>query len=188
MTKASKSEGNKPKPAAKKGKSSSSKLTSSRSGSGPQKILDFCLYLETYSGNPNVPRGQVLAASGVKANTFTVTLSGMKKKGLIEYDAESIRLCDAGRVKAQTVDVAPDNTYAQESLKERFKIGGKLLALFEALLDGRVHDRESVVGSLGFKSKNSANVALSNLKKNGIIEYDRTTIKFGDICFPFGRP
>lgn len=51
--------------------------------------------------------------------------------------------------------------------------------LFDMLTDGRVHDRESVVDPLGFKS---------NLKKNGVIAYDKTTIHIADICFPYGRP
>ena len=60
--------------------------------------------------------------------------------------------------------------------------------LFDMLTDGRVHDRESVVDPPGFKSKNSAAVMLCNLKKNGVIAYDKTTIHIADICFPYGRP
>ena len=190
MTKASKNVEKKSSPPAKKTKASSRSTSSpSRGGTGgPQKILDFCLFLETRSGNPDVPRKQVLAASGVKSNTFPVTISGMKKKGLIDYDKDSIRLSDAGRAKANLVNVAADNTTAQNDLKARFKIGGKALVLFDILSDGRVHDRASVVDSLGLKSKGSAAVLLSNLKKNGLIEYDKTTIIMSDIAFPFGRP
>lgn len=191
MTKTSKNNGKQSSPPAKKDKASSKSTSSSSRGGtgGAQKILDFCLFLETRSGNPDVPRKQVLAASGVKSNTFPVTICGMKKKGLIDfYDSDSIRLSDAGRAKANLANVAADNTSAQNDLKERFKIGGKALVLFDILSDGCVHDRASVVESLGLKSKGSAAVMLCNLRKNGVIEYDNTTIKMSDLGFPFGRP
>lgn len=188
MTKASKTTRKKADSPAKKNKGSLKSRSSQSNGGGPQKILDFCLFLEKNSGNSSIPRKQVLAASGVKPSTFSVTISNMKTKGFIDYDKESIRLSDAGRARANVTDVAADNASTQEALKQRFKIGGKALVLFESISDGRVHDRASVINSLGFKSKNSSNVMLSTLKKNGLIEYDKTTIKMGYICFPFGRP
>jgi len=98
-------------------------------------------------------------------------------------------LTDDGRAKANiSTNLITDNASAQEDIKERFKIGGKSAELFEMLRDGRVHDREYTLGSLGHKSKNSASVMLSTLKKYGVIEFDRTTIKMTDICFPYGRP
>jgi len=158
-------------------------------GSGAQKILDFTHYFETRTGNKDVSRKQVAPLSGVKSNTFPVTLSGMKKKGWIEYDKDSIRLTEEGRARANPVSELPamDNASAQQEIKNRFKIGGKAEILFDALTDGEVHDRASVVDGLGYKSKNASSVMLSGLKKNGIIEIDKTTIRLTDICFPFGR-
>ena len=189
MGKASKDNSNKPKAPAKKTKASAKGSPARNGAGGPQKILDFALFLESRSGNPDVPRKQVLSMSGVKANTFPVTISGMKKKGLIEYDKDYIRLTEQGRAKANPVaDISTDNCSAQEEVKQKFKIGGKSAVLFDILLDGRVHDRETVIGGLGLKSKGSAAVMLCNLKKHGVIEYDKTTIKMTDLCFPFGRP
>lgn len=190
MGKTTNDNSNKVKSPAKKTKVST-KTSPSRKGAtgGPQKILDFSLFLETRSGDPNVPRKQVAAMSGVKASTFPVTISGMKKKGWIEYDKDSIRLTDLGRAKANPVaDISCDNGAAQDEVQQKFKIGGKAAVLFDVLKDGRVHDRATVIGELGIKSKGSAAVMLSNLKKNGVIVYDKTTIKMADLCFPFGRP
>lgn len=197
MTKASKDDSSNKatKSTTKKTKTSKPSSTSTttsvkvRSG-GTQKILDFTLFLETRSDNPEVPRKQVQAMAGLKPTTFPVTISNMKKKGLIEYDKDNIRLTDVGRLKANPVDDISmmDNTSAHEEIKSKFKIGGKAAELFDILAqDGQVHERESIIGHVGIK-KNSAAVMLSNLKKNGVIEYDRTTIQLTDICFPFGRP
>lgn len=169
------------------------KVTPRKASKGPggvQNILNFALFFEkTSGGSCNVPRKRLLTMSGVKANTFPVTLCNMKKKGLIEYNKDTVQLTKAGRAKAEPVTNLPtDNASAQKDIKIRFKISGKPAVLFDQLVDGRTHKREIVVGGLGFKSKNSAAVMLSNLKKNGIIEYDKTTIKLTDICFPFGRP
>ena len=158
-------------------------------GSAVQKILDFCLFLERCSGTfgAGAPRKQVLAMSGVKANTFQVTLSGMKKKGLATFDKDFIYMTTQGRAQANVADFAMDNGSVQEQLKKRFKIGGKAAALFDLLTDGLVHDRSSLLDGLGIK-KNTGAVMLSNLKKNGVIGFDKDTIKMTDMCFPFGRP
>lgn len=175
------------KTSAQKSKSSSS--FKKKSAGAPQTILNFALWFEQSSGNPNVPRKRMMAMSGVKANTFSVTLCTMKKKGLVEYDRDTIRLTGKGRASAKPVDKLPmDNGSAQKDIKVRFKIGGKAASLFDQLTDGLIHDREAIIGGLGLKSKNSAAVMLCNLKKNGVIEYDKTTIKMTDICFPFDRP
>lgn len=172
-------------PKAKKTKTS----RSSNGVSGSQKILDFCLFHEKRFKTPNANRKKALSSSGLKPNTFQVTLSQMKKKGLIEFDKDSVRLTEEGRAKAnpEAEISSADNASAQKDIKARYKVGGKAAVLFDLLTDGQVHDRESVVGGLGLK-KNSAQVMLSVLKKHGIIEFDRTTVKMTDLCFPCGRP
>mmetsp|Transcript_20466 Transcript_20466/g.44326 ORF Transcript_20466/g.44326 Transcript_20466/m.44326 type:complete len:187 (-) Transcript_20466:41-601(-) len=176
----------------KKVKVTKVKTSSPKMGQGgPQKILDFALFFETELGNPRVPRKRMAAVSGVKPNTFPVTISNMKKKGLIVYDKEAIWLTQQGRSKAQVgtmTEASMDNGQTQQELKQKFKIGGKAAVLFDILKDGRDHDRQATIGQLDFASKASAAVMLSNLKKTGVIEYDKTTIKMTDMCFPFGRP
>ena len=163
---------------------------SSKGTSAVQNILNFALFFEQSSTSCDVPRKRLLTMSGVKANTFTVMLCNMKKKGLITYDKDTVQLTKVGRAKAKPVsDLPMDNATAQKDIKIRFKLGGKSAVLFDQLTDGKIHDRQAIVGGLvGFKNKNSAAVMLCNLKKTGIIEYDRTTIKLTDLCFPFGRP
>jgi len=68
-----------------------------------KKILDFALFLETNSGNPDSARKRIATVSGVKSNAFPVTLFGMKKKGWIEYDKDSIRLTEERRARANPI-------------------------------------------------------------------------------------
>jgi len=155
---------------------------------GVQKILNYAFSIETLTGNKNVPRKQIASLSGVKSNTFPVTISGMKKKGLIEYDKESIWLTDKGRSNANPVDTPVDNSSTQADIKKKYKIGGKAALLFDACTDGRVHDRAALAASVGCTNKATLAVMLCNMKKTGIIDYDRTTVQLTDLCFPFGRP
>ena len=155
--------------------------------SAPQKILNYILTLEKTTGNPTVDRKMIATLSGVKSNTFPVTISGMKKKGLIEYSKDTMNLTDIGRAKANVTDM-PDNSSTQEELKKKHKIGGKQAVMFDILLDGHEHDRAEIATKVGYTNKKSFAVALSNLKKTGLLEYDKTTIKLTDVCFPFGRP
>ena len=157
--------------------------------SGSQRILDFVRCIERSSGNPNVPRETITVLCEIKPTTFSVTLSNMKKKGLIQYNKDTVRLTEKGLYLANEDAVfSMDNCAAQADIKAKFKIGGKSALLFDQLTDGLVHERKSILDRVGFTNKNSAAVTLSNLKKNGVIEYDRSTIKMTGLCFPFGRP
>ncbi|CAB9522548.1 expressed unknown protein [Seminavis robusta] len=175
-------------------KKTTAKVSSSKtsSGGGPQRILDLVLSIETRSGDPNVPRKMVASLSGLKATTFPVTISGMKKKqGLIDYDKDFIRLTEAGRAKANAAEIeeiAMDNDTAQAEIKEKHKLGNGMAGrLFDLLKDGGAHDRNAVKEQLGCQSNGSFAVMICNLKKKGIIVYDRVTIQLADICFPLGR-
>ena len=158
--------------------------------SAGRRILSCALRLEMTSGIQDAPRKQIAAMTGVKTNTFPVVLSGLKKKELIEYpDKDTIRLTAKGKAQADLADApAADNESVQADLKKQFLGGGKAAQMFDILVDGRVHDRLAVASTVGITNKATLAVTLSNMKKNGIIEYDRTTVQLTDKCFPFGRP
>ena len=127
--------------------------------------------------------------AGVKSNTFPVLLSGLKKKDLIEYpDKDTIRLTPKGKAQTDLADAPADNQSVLADLKKQFLGGGKAALMFDILVDGRIHDRITLANTVGMTNKATLAVALSNMKKNGIIEYDRTTVQLTDKCFPFGRP
>ena len=155
--------------------------------SGAQNVLNFALFFEQASTSCNVPRKRLLTMSGVRASTFLAILCNLKKKGLITYNKDTVQLTKLGRAKAKPVSALPDNASAQKDIKTRFKLAGRAAVLFDQLADGNIHDRHAIVGGLGFQSKNSGAVMLCNLRKTGILDYDKTTVKLTDLCFPFGR-
>ena len=168
---------------------------SSKDGKGgsSQKILNYCLWFE--SRDQVASRQEIGRLLGIKASTFLVTLSVMKnKRGWLEYDRDTIRLTAAGRAKAMPMDVSsltahPGKTdeEVRTSIYKKFKIGGKAMALLEALTDGGAHNRFATAASVGVTNKGTLAVMLSNLKKNGVIEYDATTIRLTDMCFASGK-
>jgi hypothetical protein len=188
----------KPMPAAKNRKTAKRVVSGASGGSnkpsGTQRILDVTLSYEMRSKERlvDVPRKYVVSLSGLKPSTFPVTISGLKKKGLIEYDAKTIRLTELGRSLAKydmNETVALDNTATLAEIKKKHKLqGGMGGRLFDLLQDGRVWDRAVAAKDIGCENKGTLAVMLSNLKKNGIIDYDRHTIKLTDMCFPCGRP
>lgn len=193
MTKVSPEKATKPEAAKKAKAPASSRTKRGGGGGGPQRILDICLTLERRShGDVNVPRRTVLALSGVKNSTFPVAISGMKKKGLIDYDKDFIRLTDDGRAKAnpgELPEISVDNETVQADIKKRHKLlGGNRGLLYDLLLDGRAHGRAAAAERIGCTNKATFAVALSNMKKDGIITYDKDTVSLTDMCFPKGRP
>jgi len=160
--------------------------------SAAKRILGALLALENSSGSKDVPRDKVSKLSFVtKAQTFANTLVNLKKKGLIECpDAKTIRLTQKGREQADPNDVPTvDNTDIQKVLKEKFCKGGKAALLFDALLDGRVHDRNELASAAGITAKQTMANSLCKMKKDGLLEMpDRSTVRMSDMCFPTGRP
>ena len=175
--------------ATKKTKATSAKKAtgSSKKATGaPQKILDMTRMLEKRLDTKSVPRKMIAASAGVKSGTFPVTLSIMKKQGLISYDKETISLTESGHLRASDdfdSDCLFDNEKVQDDIKKRYKIGGKAALLFDVLTDGSEHDRHAVATGIGCTNKATFAVMLSNLKKHGIIEYDRATVRLTDMCF-----
>ena len=168
--------------------------------SGHQRILNFVLGMTNRYQGGSVPRTMVAEASGIKESSFKVTISAMKQKGLIQYDPDSIRLTEIGRSNAQgggnDKDGTGDTTYTeivnnmsvQDDIKRRFRLGGQYAILYDAIRDGDVYDRESLGNVFGLENKKSVAVLLSRMKRNGILEYDRTTVRLTDMNFPMGRP
>ena len=173
---------------AKKASSAKKGSATKKEQGAPQRILDCVLLHETMHNESNAPRQKVMSASGVKSSTFPVTISGMKKKGLIEYDKEFIRLTEEGRAQANPAAVPIDNKTAQDEIREKHKVGGKAALLFDILVDGCTHDRAEIQTAIGCDNKATFSVMICNLKKKEIIEYDKTTIRMTDLCFPLGRP
>ena len=189
MGKSSDNTGCKPIPAKKK-TTSKTWSSSPKKSSGPQRILDVILSIEMQGKGQDVSRKTVCSLSGVKPSTFAVTISGMKKNGLIEYNKDTIRLTKKGRSMASyDENESPmDNTQMLDELKRKHKLGGKAGQLFDLLKDGHIHDRSTLPQDIGCDNKNTLAVMLSNVKKTGIITYDRHTIQLSVMCFPFGRP
>ncbi|KAL3904796.1 MAG: hypothetical protein SGILL_009928 [Bacillariaceae sp.] len=180
------------KTAKKKSPTKTKNGSPSRNGvGGPQRILDFILAMEKKTNSTKISRKMVMAASGVKSNTFPVTISTMKnKKGVIDYDKDSVWLTDTGRSKANP-DAAQhclDNETTQDDNIQRFKIGGMALKLFNEMRDGKEHDRAALAQKFGITNKGTYAVLLSNNKKNGVFLVTKQTVQLSDINFPFGRP
>lgn len=188
MTKAQSSPQGKTK-AAKKASSPKKYNGNGKAVSSKQRILDYLLIMEASTKKPEISRKQVMAAAGVKANTFTVALSNMKKQGLISYNKATVSLEEKGRQMANadvTIELT-DNKAAQDGIIERFKLGGNGLKLYNAIRDGRVHDRVPLAEQLGISNKGTYSVLLSNLKKKGIVIYGTTRVQLTDLSFPMGR-
>lgn len=174
------------------------KSTDGRKISVDQKILIALKELFDL-GITSPPRLQVALFSGyanVKSKSFANALSKLSKtQGLIEYpDSKTVRLTQAGIVKAGSVTPPTSNAQVHEKIKNLLK--GAETKVFNQLLDGRLHVREQVAADMGFsnvKSKSFAN-SLSKMSSLGFLEYvkehgsKKNMVRLTDIAFPLGRP
>ena len=156
--------------------------------SAASRVLGACVVLEKRLGRPTVPRQQVVIFACVKSTSELCVLSKLKMEGLILYTKNTIQLTDDGRSLADHSTIPRDNRTHHAHLKDKF-LTGVLTFLFEAMADGKVHDRLSLCRMMAGLTEEETLDNLSKLKKMGFIEYpDQNSVQLTDVCFPFGRP
>jgi hypothetical protein len=177
------------KPKAAKKSKTPAKHSQKSGGSGANKrILGCMLSLEGGIGFTEVPRREVFSLAGVAASTFPSVLSKLKKDNLIVYSSSTtIRLTAKGREMADPADAPSDNYTVQQNLKTKY-LKGQAGALFDAMMDGTVHDRTVLGNQVGCSIATLPSL-ISKMKKKGIVVTpDPTSIQLADLCFPYGRP
>lgn len=139
--------------------------------------------VELLSGNAKTPQG------------YKKKLSEMKNKnlGVISYGSGSI--LDFTQLGMDAVGYDPDATPASnEDFHEKIKQilpNKQALQIFEALLDGQVHDKQQIaiqVLNLDPTKLSGYDKNLSKLSTMRYLTKTETTIVLTDKCFPCGRP
>jgi hypothetical protein len=75
----------------------------------------------------------------------------------------------------------------QEDIKKKHKLMRRQRGMsFDLLMDGKDHNRAIAAQTIRCTSMASLAVMTSNMKKIGVIEYDKDTIRLSDMCFPLG--
>lgn len=144
-------------------------------------------------GTEQPTRDQVQKFSGntkTKAG-FDKNLGNLKKKGFVEYpDGKTVALTDQGVEYVGEVDPSDlSNEAIQNEMKEM--IPAKARDIFDALLDGKEHDRKKLAEQLKYDMNKLSGYQknISQMRTLGFVDYpSKTTIKLTDSCFPLGRP
>ena len=163
-----------------------------------QKILDAAaVVLDRYGDEEGAPRNQVMAFAGyTQQNKSAVAsyLSGLKKRGFVTYDKDTVFLTPLGHDQAQEIDVNASNE-EQISKSRDLLEGQKAKLLFDFLVDGSPRTREECAHHLDYAGpKVSAFCSLiSKATKKGVMEYCKdengnNCVRLADMVFPFGRP
>lgn len=144
-----------------------------------------------------VSKDEVLKFAGYSfatARRFIDATKSLQEKGYIEYSrsSKSYRLTEAGlqQVPSAQREKPKSNTDFHAQLKEDFE-SPKADQLLDMLADGRVHDRQTVCTTLGYKYQTATAFAKSVKELNtlGFLEAaGRGKFKLTDKVFPLGRP
>lgn len=138
------------------------------------------LQVQQFSGNIKTKAG------------FEKNLGILKKQGYVDYpDGKTAVLTQQGIDYVGKVDPSSlTNESVQEDIKEL--VGGpKAQEIFDALLDGRIHNRKKIAKQLGYDMNKLSGYDknISKMKTLGFIEYsDKESMSLTDQCFPKGRP
>ena len=174
-----------PKSGAKSGKSKDFKIN------GPQmKILKTVaklerLRIETTKATVQSMSGNVKTESG-----FTKNLSILRKQGFLERGNTIIELTKHGR---QLDGVVDSSAMSQNDFWEEIKqvlLPGAPGRIFDALIDGRVHEKKTIITKLGYQPDKLTGFDkyLSKMSSLGYLAKTKTQLQLTDKAFPLGRP
>jgi hypothetical protein len=170
------------------------KGASALGGGTQQKILDVAAVLTKKFGTKDVSRKKVMMLCGITAaSTFANALTKLKREGAVTFTGQSMVVTSRGMDMASTditgISIPTSNTELQESLKDQYKLSEKSRMLIDVLSDGLVHKKADVAAAIGCVMNSTFANMMSKLKKLGIIEFDRHTMKLTDAMFEVeGRP
>ena len=154
-----------------------------------QKVLNTLAALQQRTGREEHDKTRVRTMADIKQSTFPSLITRMVGSGLIKYgtSTNTIKLTEEGFATADPIDVPTSDEKHHEKLKLELK--GKVLAIFEYLADGKVHDKTSVMEAVDCTNpKTFAPLVSRSLAKKGLVHYPtKGTIALTDDCFPCTR-
>lgn len=179
----------------KKCTSSKHATPKSRSCSGNsgahQKVLDTAAMLVMTTGENPLERQSLVQMIGTMGkSTLANAFTKLKKLGWMNVNAKSVEVTDLGMENADTdnVKIVTTNEEHQAQLKEKLKLKDREMELFDLLVDGEIHDAETIAKEMGMKMNSTWANLKTSLKKKGILDFQGKTLKLSDKMYPFGRP
>ena len=100
--------------------------------------------------------------------------------------AKGLQRADPKIVEEAAKDIPTTNKAHHENVKAQLKLKPKQTELFDYIQDGRTYQKAEVATAINLKMNSTFSNLLTSLKKIGVIEFDRTTIRLTDEMFPFG--
>lgn len=181
-----------PKDAATKKKSTAKAKTASApkkgGGTSESRILEAIagqIALGNDKANRTIVQG--LAAIASSGSFGTTILNMKKKKGLVEYNKDSIWLTEKGleTVGPDAVAKPQNNDAMQDKLKENLK-SKQSHKIFDLLADGNGYTRQELAKKMGLEDNKSFGTYVSHLSK--VVDREGGKIRLKQIAFPCGRP
>ena len=154
-----------------------------------EKVLSTLVRLHDIQKIEEVPKDRVMKTAQILPKTFAPMISRMvNKKKLVEYGSSSgtIKITALGREAAPEgdIDIPTSNEEYQRQILE--KLTGKPKKIFEILMDGQVHTKQSIMEKIDCTKMSTFSPMVSRiLKKEGYIEYvGKNGMKLSQDCYP----
>ena len=143
--------------------------------------------------NMNQPKRDFVQSMSGNAKTtegFKKNCGILKKQEFVAYPAkDTMELTPKGIQMMGDPDPSDiSNEMFHNNLKEVIGTPQAIL-IFECLVDGRVHSKDSVIDTLGLDRQKLSGFEknLSKLNKLNILHKTKTTLQLTDYCYPLGR-
>jgi hypothetical protein len=124
-------------------------------------------------------------------STIANALTKLKSQGWIVVTSTTVSITDEGMKHVDQDEMAKtrasipkSNEDHWERVKEKYNIKGAKLVLMEELQDGHTHPKKDLLTKVFGKINSTSANACTELKKYGIIFYEKDAIRLDDKMFP----
>ena len=170
------------------------KTSSGGGGNAWMTILNKAAALKMALQQDFLERKKLSAITGIQGkSTIANALTKLKNDQLMNITPDSITITAKGLQRADpkiveeaAKDIPTTNKAHHENVKAQLKLKPKQTELFDYIQDGRTYQKAEVATAINLKMNSTFSNLLTSLKKIGVIEFDRTTIRLTDEMFPFG--
>lgn len=153
-----------------------------------------------YAAGVTEPKRALLSlVTGYPSKSLLTLMGKLKKKNLLVYpDAHTVRITSEGLSRVPSSATAATgssgmltNKEIQNRLKSTLNLKFQPTRIFDALVDGKIHNKKELAMSLGLDGSKFASFKtyLSSLGGMGLVIYPtKDSIQLTDLAFPLGRP
>jgi hypothetical protein len=149
------------------------------------KVLNVLAARKVKVGENEVDKRKLAGYAGIGGSTMRKAVANLVGHKYVIQTREHVRITSLGMDNADPDAIDVPTTNDQKHAQVKQTLNEKQCALFDALIDGKIHDKSTVAAAVGMDPKISTwRKLVGGLAKDDIVEHQGNTIRLHKDMFP----